>query len=151
MKKPSPSVPIPHSIKTHLHSSPTFKPPSVSGGSGGIDAIVDGVTGLLHNGDLIDTLDLQGLKLIAEVVAGPSAQESLPQDKLQGVHFERCGGYEMMAVEGDWALGLENLLQEGKYKVPLKVDVTGQGVRGLSGALQKLKAGVSGTKVVVSL
>jgi hypothetical protein len=48
-------------------------------------------------------------------------------------------------------LGLASLVQSGKYKLPVEVEVAGNGLDSIKQGLDKLMKGVSGTKYVVSL
>ena len=47
--------------------------------------------------------------------------------------------------------GLTNLIQSGKYKIPVKIEVLGKGFKTIDQGLDKLMKGVSGTKYVVTL
>jgi hypothetical protein len=47
--------------------------------------------------------------------------------------------------------GLASLIESGKYKLPVKVEVIGKGFDTIEQGLDKLMKGVSGTKYVVSL
>ena len=47
--------------------------------------------------------------------------------------------------------GLADLYQSGKYKLPVKVEVTGKGLDAIEPGLGRLMKGVSGCKYVVSL
>lgn len=47
--------------------------------------------------------------------------------------------------------GLGELVDEGRYKLPLEVEVVGKGLEGVAGGLEKLRAGVSGKVLVVAL
>lgn len=47
--------------------------------------------------------------------------------------------------------GLATLVQNGKYRLPLKIEIVGKGFETIERGLDKLMKGVSGTKYVVSL
>ena len=63
------------------------------------------------------------------------------------------GGYKgIHVVEGmDAMANLADLAEEGKFKLPLEVEVVGKGLEDVSGGLDRLKKGVSGVKLVVAL
>lgn len=46
---------------------------------------------------------------------------------------------------------LGELLEEGKYKLPVEVEVVGKGWEAVEGGVEKLSKGVSRTKLVVSV
>ena len=46
---------------------------------------------------------------------------------------------------------LTDLLRAGKFKLPVRVEVAGEGFEAIEPGLKRLMGGVSGTKLVVSL
>ena len=130
------------------HSSPSLveelKKASSSGE--GVDAILDAVNGVAVNPSLFEVLT--GPKAFAEVVTGRNVEKAPDGVKHSPVFgatvYGQPGGSNLFAA-------LERLLAEGKLKLPTAVKVVGHGLESLSGGLEELRAGVSGTKLVVSL
>jgi len=62
-------------------------------------------------------------------------------------------GRKVMTAPGGSRIfsALGELLASGRYVTPLPVTVVGEGLEAIEPGLQKLKAGVSGTKLVVKL
>lgn len=112
----------------------------------GVEALIDAVNSVALNYDLLDAL--MGPKLFAEVVTGQMAK-NIPSDVKHILVF----GRKVMSAPGGSNLfvALGQLLKSGKYKLPLPVTVTGLGLDAVGPGLEELKAGVSGTKLVIKL
>lgn len=114
----------------------------------GVDAIIDAVAGALDgNGAVFDSFRDDGPKLYSHVMTG--AKVNVPN----GVKGATVYGRMAFQVEGGEAAmaRLFDLVDAGKFKLPLEVEVVGKGLDVIGSGLDKLKAGVSGRKLVVSL
>lgn len=114
--------------------------------SAGVEALIDAVSSVTVNSMLLKTLT--GPKLFAEVVTGQMAG-SVPADVKHTLIFGRkamtgLGGANLFAALGE-------LLESEKYGLPLPVTVVELELSAIEHGLQILKAGVSGTKLVVKL
>lgn len=71
----------------------------------------------------------------------------------KGVDSTIIFGRQTFSVKGGTSAvpALAILIESGKYKLPIKVEVLGKGFDTIEQGLEKLKKGVSGTKYVVSL
>lgn len=112
----------------------------------GVQALIDSVASVLTNNALLETLT--GPKSFAEVITGQTVQ-NIPADVkhtlVLGKNVMSCPGSENLSM----ALG--ELLESGRYKLPLPVTVVGEGLEAIEAGLATLKSGVSGTKLVVKL
>ncbi|KAK3368605.1 chaperonin 10-like protein [Podospora didyma] len=120
---------------------------AASPGGEGVDAILDAVGGAEKNSALFDVLTADGPKLYSQVFTG--ANIDVPTDvstsRVYGrMVFETPGGMLSMRK-------IIELAEQGKFKLPLKVQVVGKGLDAIGAGLERLKEGVSGTKLVVSL
>jgi NADPH:quinone reductase-like Zn-dependent oxidoreductase len=119
---------------------------TASPGGSGVEAIVDTVNGVVTNPELLQTLT--GPKQFTEVVTGQMATD-IPAEIKHTLVF----GRKVMTTSGGpnlfSALGV--LLASGEYKPPLPITVVGKGLESIGEGLEKLKAGVSGTKLVIKL
>jgi NADPH:quinone reductase-like Zn-dependent oxidoreductase len=115
--------------------------------SAGVDAILDAVSAAARQPALFSALDPHGPKLYSQVATG--AMVDVPK----GVSATIIRGPELFArSEGDRLLpGLAELLEGGKYRLPVRVEVVGKGFDAIEPGLRRLQRGVSGTKLVVSL
>lgn len=116
-------------------------------GGTGVDAIFDAVTAASDQPAVFDTLDPNGPKLHAYPIGGLNVE--VPKGVtstgiIAGMIFNKVGRPPVMS-------SLTDLLQNGKYKVPIKVEVVGHGFEAIGPAVDRLKKGVSGTKCVVSV
>ena len=114
----------------------------------GVDAILDTVNGVASNEKLFEVFNSSGPKNMAEVVTSQNLKE-IPEGVnhkivLGAMAFKSQGGSNLM-------LALERLLSEGKYKLPLPIKSVGTGYEAIGSGLEELKAGVSGTKLVVEV
>jgi threonine dehydrogenase-like Zn-dependent dehydrogenase len=112
----------------------------------GVEAIIDAVGSVATNSMLLQTLIHP--KLFAEVVTEQMAG-SIPADVKHTLVFGRkamagLGGTHLFATLGE-------LLASKEYRLPLPVRVVGVGLGAIEHGLQKLKTGVSGTKLVVTV
>ena len=113
----------------------------------GVDMIIDAVGSGAAQTDIYNVLRADGPKAVGEVMTGPPAQ--IPEDVNRTVvlgrqFFEMPGGKHVMKA-------LAALLIEGRYKLPVKVNNIGTGFEAIAKGLETLKAGVSGTKLVVTV
>ena len=109
--------------------------------------IVDAVGSGASEENIYETLSPTGPREVAEVVTG--VQTQVPDDirktmVLGRQVFDRPGGQNIMTA-------LSSLVSEGKYQAPIRVEVVGHGFDAITKGLQKLKGGVSGTKLVVMI
>lgn len=124
---------------------PTIKAASPTGQ--GVDAIIDAVAGAGENTKLFETLRTDGPRLYSQVFTG--AQVTIPEGVSAQTVFGRM---TFQAPGGTSAMDkLLDLVGRGQFKLPLRITVVGKGFEAISSGLEILKAGVSGTKLVVSL
>ena len=116
-------------------------------GNSGVDAILDAVTAAATQPAVFNALNPKGPKLFSQPVTGQDIK--VPE----GVESTAVFGQQIFGVKGGMNAmpGLVSLVQSGKYKLPVKVDVLGKGFKVIPQGLDKLMKGVSGTKYVVSL
>ena len=112
----------------------------------GVQALIDSVASVLTTNALLETLT--GPKSFAEVITGQTVQ-NIPADVKHTLVF----GKNVMSCPGseNLSMALGELLESGRYKLPLPVTVVGEGLEAIEGGLATLKSGVSGTKLVVKL
>ena len=116
-------------------------------GDSGVDAILDAVAAAAAQPTVFTTLSPQGPKIYTQPLTGQNVE--VPEGVVSTVVFAQDifgakGGMNAMP-------GLLDLVQSGKYKLPVKVDVLGKGFKTIDQGLDKLMKGVSGTKYVVAL
>ncbi|KAK4160438.1 chaperonin 10-like protein [Cladorrhinum sp. PSN259] len=114
----------------------------------GVDAIIDAVAGAAdENGAVFDAFRGEGPKLYSHVMTGTKI--NVPD----GVKAATVFGRMAFQVDGGGAAmtKLVDLVDAGKFKLPLEIEVVGKGLDVIGGGLEKLKSGVSGKKLVVSL
>ena len=116
-------------------------------GDSGVDAILDAVTAAATQPAVFTALNPKGPKIYAHVVTGQNVE--VPE----GVESTGIFGQQILGAKGGTKAmpGLASLVQSGKYKLPVKVEVLGKGFNAIEPGLDKLMKGVSGTKYVVSL
>ena len=116
-------------------------------GDSGVDAILDAVTAAATQPAVFTALNSKGPKLYSHAVTGQNVE--VPE----GVQSTSIFGQQIFGVKGGMSAmpGLASLVQSGKYKLPAKVEVLGNGFSTIEQGLDKLMKGVSGTKYVVSL
>ena len=113
----------------------------------GVDVIVDAVVSGAAQASIYDTLRADGPKEVGEVFTGaePQVPEGVKRTVAFGRQiFEPPGGKNAMSA-------LAGLLSEGKYKLPIRIESVGDSFEAIAKGLEKLKGGVSGTKLVVSV
>lgn len=130
-----------------------YKSPSVvadlrgaSPGARGVDTIFDCVSAGASQTDICDVLDPAGPKTYASVITSVSV--TVPD----GVNKLDVSGWSLMGMKGGMQLvpQLAKLVEEGTYKVPLRVRVVGHGLEELPNVLDEIKT-TSGEKVIVTL
>ena len=116
-------------------------------GGSGVDAILDAVTAAASQPAVFTALNPTGPKIYSQPVTGQNVETP------EGVNSTTVFGRQIFRAKGGMNAmpGLANLVQSGKYKVPIKVESLGKGFNNIGQGLEKLKKGVSGTKYVVSL
>ncbi|RYP66639.1 hypothetical protein DL771_007682 [Monosporascus sp. 5C6A] len=113
-------------------------------GGAGVDAIIDAVGASVEAPAVYGALKSDGPKLYSLVITRPGVE--LPQ----GVQATLIDGQYILDKEPGAMNYLSRLLEEGKYKLPLKIDVVGKGFQAIQSGLDKIPQH-SGTKLVVSL
>lgn len=112
----------------------------------GVEAIVDAVNGVADDPSLFEVLI--GPKYFSEVATGTNSKD-IPADVEHTLVFGRAlfsapGGSQALAVLGE-------LIESGKYQLPVPVTIVGKGYDAIGEGLETLQTGVSATKLVVSL
>lgn len=122
---------------------------AASAGGLGVDAILDAVGGASNENQpcLFDTLRVDGPKLYSAVFTG--SQLSVPA----GVEAATSSGRQTFDVVGGRLAmsALAKLTREGEFKLPLRIEVVGTSLESIGDGLEKLKSGVSRTKLIVTL
>ncbi|KAL9619881.1 MAG: hypothetical protein Q9160_005528 [Pyrenula sp. 1 TL-2023] len=120
---------------------------SATPGGNGVDAILDPVTAAASQPSVFEALNPAGPKLYSQVVTGQNPQ--VPE----GVKARQVFGPGIFGVPGGMQAirYLAQLVEEGKFQLPVKVEVVGNGLESIEGGLKRLMRGVSGMKLVVSL
>ena len=113
----------------------------------GVDAIVDCVTAAAGNSRVFDALRGDGPRLYSQVFTNISVTP--PENVKATVVFGRQifgapGGLGAMAALG-------KLVGEGKYKLPVPIEIVGKGWESVGTGLQRYAKGISGQKLVVSI
>ena len=113
----------------------------------GVDAILDAVAAAATQPAVFTALNPKGPKIYTQPFTGKNVEipEGIESTAIfaQGI-FDTKGGMNAMP-------GLGSLVQSGRYKLPVKVEVLGKGFKTIDQGLDKLMKGVSGTKYVVTL
>ncbi|KAK5663826.1 hypothetical protein OQA88_29 [Cercophora sp. LCS_1] len=118
---------------------------AASPGGKGVDAILDAVAGV---GRLWDALRSDGPRLYSGVLTG---QEVAVPEGVKGT-TNIVAQMMFQGKEGAGVMGkLADLVDEGSYELPQEVEVVGRGLEDVGAGLEKLRKGVSGTKLVVAL
>ncbi|KAJ2998731.1 hypothetical protein NUW58_g225 [Xylaria curta] len=110
----------------------------------GVDAILDAVGASVEAPAVYEALKSDGPKLYSLVITRPGIE--LPEDRQSTM----VGGQSMIDYDPSAMKNLAKLVEEGKYKMPVKVDVVGKGLQTVQGSLDKVMK-VSGVKLVISL
>lgn len=114
----------------------------------GVDAILDVVGAGRTQRDVFEALNPNGPKIYAQVWTG---DEQI--DAPNGVNSIMFRGRDLPQLPGSQNIvrALEQLLHEEKYTLPLPVHHVGHGLGALEKALELMRQGVSGEKLVVSI
>ncbi|KAH8696744.1 putative quinone oxidoreductase [Talaromyces proteolyticus] len=112
----------------------------------GVDMIIDCVSAGASDTTICECLDSAGSKKYAAVVSGIDVP--VPD----GVTKINVGGWSLIEMQGGEHVipSITELIEEGKYKVPLPVKVVGHGLNEIQHVLDQVKT-VTGTKLVVKL
>jgi hypothetical protein len=134
--------------------------PGLNGEKHGVDAILDAVAGAQDDQTIFGALHPQGLKLYSYVATGRDGVK-VPEGVKSVEVFAHMMFMPPSAVPAPSTLEgmagtaamsrLVELVDEGKFRLPLDVQVVGRGLEDIGAGLEKLKGGVSGKKLVVSL
>lgn len=113
----------------------------------GVEAILDTVTAAASQPAVFTALSPSGPKLYSQVVTGQDVE--VPK----GVNGTIIFGRQIFGAKGGMNAmpALAKLIESGKYKLPVQVEVVGKGFDAISQGLDKLTKGTSGAKYVVSL
>jgi NADPH:quinone reductase-like Zn-dependent oxidoreductase len=117
-------------------------------GCQGVDAILDVVGAARTQRDIFEALNPSGPKIYAQVWTG---DEQI--DTPGGVNSIMFRGRDLPQLPGNQniARALGQLLKDEIYKLPLPVNHVGHGLSTLEKALELMRQGVSGEKLVVSI
>ena len=113
----------------------------------GVDAILDAVTAASSQPSVFGAFNPDGPKIYSQPLTGQNVE--VPE----GIHATVVFGRQILGAKGGQTAmpALTNLLQSGKFKLPVKVEVIGKGFDVIEPGLDRLMRGVSGTKFAVSL
>jgi len=113
----------------------------------GVDAILDAVTAAASQPTIFTALSPAGAKIYSQVVTGQNVE--VPE----GINSAAVFGRQIFGAKGGMTAmpGLATLVQSGKYKLPIKVEIIGKGFESIERGVDELMKGVSGTKYVVGL
>ncbi|PVH98862.1 putative alcohol dehydrogenase [Periconia macrospinosa] len=114
--------------------------------SQGIDMILDFVAGGAAQTDICDVFDPAGSKQYRAVLTG----STIPVP--EGVALRVGSGHEIGEMKGGKSIFpmLTKLVEEGKYKVPLKADIRGHGLEDIPKVIEDLPK-VSAAKIIVTV
>ena len=120
---------------------------AATAGGSGVDAILDAVAAAATQPAIFTALNPKGPKIYTRPFTGQNVEvpKGLESSAIfaQGI-FDTKGGMKAMP-------GLADLVQSGRYKLPVKVEVLGEGFKTIDQGIDKLMKGVSRTKYVVTL
>lgn len=85
-----------------------------------------------------------------QVVSPAGSSQCCPSDHRLLFNLAVVGGYDMIKHHPNAMKYLAKLVEEGKYKLPVKVQVVGKGFQAIEGNLDSVMT-VSGTKLVVTM
>lgn len=112
----------------------------------GYDAVMDCVGAVEGQPQILEALRQNGPKLFGEVYTGSHPKVT------EGITHKVVSGADLLETDGVKAYPyLASLIDEGKIKLPLKIQVVGKGYEAIGEGIAKLHAGVSGTKLVASV
>ncbi|EED23115.1 alcohol dehydrogenase, putative [Talaromyces stipitatus ATCC 10500] len=114
--------------------------------SRGVDMIFDVVGAGASQTDICDTFDPNGIKKYGALVTAKTV--TVPE----GVTKFESGGWTLLGMPGQEQVipALAQLVEEGKYKVPLSVKVVGHGLEQIPDVMDQVRS-VSGEKLIVTL
>lgn len=120
---------------------------AASPNAAGYDAVMDCVGAVEQQPQILEALKEDGPKLFGEVFT--NSQLKVPE----GITHKVVSGADLLDTDdGVNAYPyLVQLIEEGKIKIPLEIEVVGKGYEAIADGIAKLHAGVSGTKLVASL
>ena len=113
----------------------------------GVDAILDAVAAAATQPAVFTALNPEGPKIYTQPFTGQNVE--VPG----GVESSAIFGQDIFGTKGGMNAmpGLASLVQSGRYKLPVKVEVLGKGFKTIDQGLDRLMKGVSCTKYVVTL
>lgn len=113
----------------------------------GYDAFIDCVGAVEGQPQIFEALKKGGRRLFAEIYTG--VQVKVPD----GVYHQRVNSTDIFDTNGGVKSlpYLAALFDEGNLQLPVKIEVVGEGYDAIGKGIEKLRRGVSGTKLVVSL
>ena len=113
----------------------------------GVDAILDPVQAGASQPAVFTALNATGPKIYSQVMTGQNVK--VPE----GVNSTAVFGRQIFGAKGgiNAIPILANLVESGRYKLPVKVEVVGKGFEGIEQGLDKIMKGVSGENYVVSM
>jgi NADPH:quinone reductase-like Zn-dependent oxidoreductase len=140
---PSAKILTTSSAKHHERSTDEDTIKAATPGGLGVDAILDAVGAAASQPTIFAVLNSTGPKLYSQVMTGSDIK---PPD---GINQTVVFGRQIFGANGGMNAmpGLASLVESGKFKLPVKVEVVGKGLD----SIDKLMKCVSGTKYVVSL
>lgn len=114
--------------------------------SRGVDIILDFVGAGASQTDICDALDADGIKKYGVLVTAKTI--SVPE----GITQIEAGGWILLGMPGSEQVipALTQLIEEGKYQVPLSVKVVGHGLQQIPDVMDQVR-GVRGEKLIVTL
>ncbi|KAI0378562.1 GroES-like protein [Hypomontagnella monticulosa] len=110
----------------------------------GVDAIIDAVGAGAETPAVYDALRSDGPKLYSLVITRPGVE--VPE----GINASLIDAQSILDKEPRVLQYLTELLKDGKYRLPVKVEVVGKGLQAIEKGLEKVPT-VSGTKLVITL
>jgi NADPH:quinone reductase-like Zn-dependent oxidoreductase len=119
---------------------------AASPGAKGVDMIIDCVAAGARQGDICSSLDSSGSKKYAAVISGVTVP--VPD----GITRLYISGWSVLDMTGGEKVipALTELIECGRYRVPLPVKVVGHGLGQIPDVMDQVK-NVSGAKLVVAL
>lgn len=114
-------------------------------GGAGVDAVIDTVGAGPDSPAVFEAIKADGPKLYALVVTRPDAK--LPA----GLQSTLVGAENILKQEPAALQYLVKIVEEAKFKLPIKIEVVGKGFEAIEKGLGRFPANVSGTKLVVTL
>lgn len=113
----------------------------------GVDAILDAVGATASDPSAFDVLNAAGPKIYSQVQTGQDVKVPAGIDSTT-VRARQL--YEL--PNGKTAIArLAELLDNKRYKLPVRVGVVGQGLASIQQGVEQLQKGVSGAKLVINL